>query len=95
MEIDETLVRHLANLSRLYFSPDEMIFIQADLQSMIGFVEKLNELDTRGIEPLRHMSYLEDIFRSDVSATPISSDKSLFNAKGHDNQFFQVPKVIS
>jgi aspartyl-tRNA(Asn)/glutamyl-tRNA(Gln) amidotransferase subunit C len=61
---------------------------------MIGFVEKLNELDTTGVEPLMHMSRVQDVFRQDVSAAPMDVNTALENAEKHDNSFFTVPKVL-
>jgi aspartyl-tRNA(Asn)/glutamyl-tRNA(Gln) amidotransferase subunit C len=73
MHIDKSLVAHLSNLSRLHFTEDEMVSMQSDLEKMIGFVEKLNELDTSGVEPLMHMSQVKDVFRADLAATPIAN----------------------
>jgi aspartyl-tRNA(Asn)/glutamyl-tRNA(Gln) amidotransferase subunit C len=56
MEVNEELVSHLANLSRLHFNEEEKKEIREDLQRMISFVDKLNELDTTGLEPVLHMS---------------------------------------
>jgi aspartyl-tRNA(Asn)/glutamyl-tRNA(Gln) amidotransferase subunit C len=94
MQIDRTLVEHLANLSKLHFTDAEMETMQGDLSKMIGFVEKLNELDTTGIEPLMHMSQVMDVYRADEAAAPMQVEKSLENARQHGGNFFTVPKVI-
>jgi len=94
MQVDLSLVQHLANLSRLEFSEEEMVAMQADMQAMIGFVERLNALDTTGIEPLRHMSDLENVYRQDIPATAGVAVEALRPAQNHDEQFFKVPKVI-
>lgn len=94
MEINEAMVDKLANLSRLYFDDAQKMSIQKDLQRMIGFVEKLNELDTTGVEPLLHMSGTTNVLRADVVAGSISREEGLKNASVHDNRFFKVPKVI-
>lgn len=94
MQIDRTLVEHLANLSRLYFTEAEMETMQGDLSKMIGFVEKLNELDTTGVEPLMHMSQVMDVYRADEAAAPMPVEKALENAGQHGDHFFTVPKVI-
>ncbi len=95
MQIDRALVEHLANLSRLYFTEEEMASMQHDLTKMIGFVEKLNELDTTGVEPLRHMAAVQDVYRHDVAAPAMPAELALQNAGKHSNQFFTVPKVIT
>jgi aspartyl-tRNA(Asn)/glutamyl-tRNA(Gln) amidotransferase subunit C len=56
MEVNEALVNRLALLGRLHFTETEKEEIRSDLQRMISFVDKLNELDTEGLEPVLHMS---------------------------------------
>lgn len=94
MEINDTLVDKIAHLSRLQFDDAEKQSIKTDLQNMIVFVEKLNELDTTGVEPLLHMSPNTNILRSDEVKGSITTDEGLKNAPLHDDRFFKVPKVI-
>ena len=95
MQIDRTLMAHLADLSRLHFNEEEMKTMQADLEKMIGFVEKLNELDTTGVAPLMHMTNQQDVYRQDEAAAPLEVQKALENAAYSAGSFFQVPKVIA
>lgn len=95
MQTDRALIEHLANLSRLYFTDAEMETMQQDLGKMIGFVEKLNELDTTGVEPLRHMSEVQDVYRPDEAAAPMAVEQAVGNAAVHGDEFFMVPKVLS
>ena len=94
MEVNDTLVDKLANLARLQFNDIEKAGIKNDLQKMIQFVEKLNELDTTGVEPLLHMSDNVNMLREDEVKGNISREEGLKNAPLHDQQFFKVPKVI-
>ena len=94
MEINHTLVNKLAHLSRLHIEEGEKEVLLNDLQQMIQFVEKLNELDTTGVEPLLHMSGQPNILRNDEIKGSISREEGLKNAPVHDDQFFKVPKVI-
>ena len=94
MQIDSSLVAHLANLSRLHFTHEEMQAMQHDLVKMTDFVEKLKELDTTGIQPLRHMSEVEDVFRKDEISVSINQEQALQNAPDCNEAFFQVPKVL-
>ncbi|HMI80088.1 MAG TPA: Asp-tRNA(Asn)/Glu-tRNA(Gln) amidotransferase subunit GatC [Ferruginibacter sp.] len=94
MEVNDALVGKLANLARLKFDDKEKDAIKNDLQRMIRFVEKLNELDTTGVEPLLHMSDNINILRADEVKGSISREEGLKNAAMHDEQFFKVPKVI-
>ncbi|MCU0375578.1 MAG: Asp-tRNA(Asn)/Glu-tRNA(Gln) amidotransferase subunit GatC [Chitinophagaceae bacterium] len=95
MQIDSSLVAHLANLSRLYFTEEEMVTMQRDLVKMTDFVEKLNELDTKGVEPLRHMSEVENVYRNDEVKAILSQQEALANAPESGASFFSVPKVLS
>lgn len=94
MEINDAMVDKLANLSRLRFDDTEKAAIKSDLQRMISFVEKLNELDTTGVAPLLHMSEQVNVLREDEVKNSISREQGLQNAALHDDQFFKVPKVI-
>lgn len=94
MEVNDTLVDKIAHLARLQFNAVEKASIKNDLQKMIAFVEKLNELDTKGVAPLLHMSDNINVLREDEVKGSISREAGLKNAPMHDNQFFKVPKVI-
>jgi len=94
MEVNDTLIEKLAHLSRLKFDDAEKAAIKNDLQSMISFVEKLNELDTTGVEPLTHMSENINVLREDEVKVSITREEALKNAPLHDDRFFKVPKVI-
>jgi aspartyl-tRNA(Asn)/glutamyl-tRNA(Gln) amidotransferase subunit C len=94
MEVNDALVDKLAHLARLKFEDSEKEEIKNDLQKMIAFVEKLNELDTTGVEPLLHMTDEINSLREDEIKGSISREEALKNAPVHDGQFFKVPKVI-
>ena len=94
MEVNDALVDKLANLARLQFDDAEKSAIKTDLQRMIQFVEKLNELDTTGVAPLLHMSDNINALREDEVKGSISREEGLQNAPLKDEQFFKVPKVI-
>lgn len=94
MQVNDELVDHLAHLSRLRFSETEKKEIRNDLEQMIQFVEKLNEVDTTGLEPILHMSTEVNRLREDEVKGSISSAEALANAKDSQGAFFTVPKVI-
>ena len=94
MEVNEAMVDKLANLARLKFDNSEKESIKNDLQKMIQFVEKLNELDTTGVEPLLHLSSNVNVLRADEVKGSITREAGLQNAAVHDEHFFKVPKVI-
>jgi aspartyl-tRNA(Asn)/glutamyl-tRNA(Gln) amidotransferase subunit C len=68
--------------------------IQADLQKMIHFVDKLNELDTTGLEPVLQMSAEKNMLREDVVQGAVTAEEALTNAPENHQSFFTVPKVI-
>ncbi len=94
MEVTPALVEKLAHLSRLYFTEEETKAYAADLQNMVSFVDKLNELDTTGVEPILHMGDAVNALRDDVVQGSISREEALLNAPIKDSQFFKVPTVI-
>ncbi|MFI5129311.1 MAG: Asp-tRNA(Asn)/Glu-tRNA(Gln) amidotransferase subunit GatC [Chitinophagales bacterium] len=94
MEVNDALIEKLAHLARLEFNDAEKEEIKHDLQRMISFVEKLNELNLEGVEPLVHMSDEVNVLREDEIKGSISREEGLKNAPSHDEQFFKVPKVI-
>lgn len=94
MEVNDALVNKLAHLARLKFDAAEKEEIKNDLQKMIAFVDKLNELDLSGVEPLVHMSDEINVLREDEVKGMISREEALKNAPAHDDKFFKVPKVI-
>jgi len=94
MEVNDALVDKLAHLSRLEFNAAEKVEIKNDLQRMIAFVEKLNELDVTGVEPMLHMSDEVNVLREDEIKGSVSREEALKNAPFHDDKFFKVPKVI-
>ena len=94
MQVDDALIDKLSRLAMLQFTDEEREEIKTDLQKMIGFVDKLKELDTAGIEPLLHMSHQTDILREDVPGNMIDHKEALQNAPLHDADYFKVPKVI-
>ena len=94
MEVTTALVEKLAHLSRLYFTEEEMKAFTADLQNMVSFVDKLNELDTTGVEPVLHMGDAVNALREDEVKGSVSRDEALLNSPIKDSQFFKVPTVI-
>ena len=78
----------------LEFSEEERPQIKSDLEKMIGFIDKLKELDTTGVAPLLHISGEIDVLRDDVPGAMLTKEEALQSAPLHNNDFFLVPKVI-
>jgi len=94
MEVTDELVDKLAQLAKLEFKGDKKEKIKGDFQRMLNFVDKLNELDTDGVEPLIHMSDTVNEFRADHLEQTISHEEALQNAPEKDSDYFKVPKVL-
>src|ERR1700739_1218292 len=93
-KIDYKTVDEVAHLARLEFNTaakDEMV---KDMNNMLSFVEKLNELDTTGVEPLIYMTDESNVLREDVVKETITQKEALLNAPKKDSDYFKVAKVI-
>ena len=94
MQVTDEMIANLASLSRLKFNDEEKIEIRKDLQRMISFVEKLNEVNTAGVEPLLHMTDATNVYREDIVQGSMPRAEALANAPVDDESYFKVPKVI-
>lgn len=95
MKIDDATLDRIAELARLDFSdPAARKQILADMQRVLDFVEKLNEVDTKGVEPLIFMTDEENVLREDVAETTITKAEALSNAPVKDSDYFKVPRVV-
>ncbi len=94
MTVDNALILKLEKLSRLQLSDNERTAIQKDLGNILTMVDKLNELDTDGVEPLVYISEEENILRDDVIQNQVSREDALKNAPNQDGEFFRVPKMM-
>ena len=94
MEVNDALIDNLTNLACLEFNAAEKQYIKKDLQRMVSFVEKLNELDTAGVSPLLQMSSEINVWREDLVGSSEIREQALKNAPLADANYFKVPKVI-
>jgi aspartyl-tRNA(Asn)/glutamyl-tRNA(Gln) amidotransferase subunit C len=94
MQIDNTLILHLEKLARLRLQEDERTQLSNDLTDILKMVDKLQEIDTTGVEPLVYLSPVQNVFRADEVRNQLPLSASLSNAPKQDGQFFRVPKVI-
>lgn len=93
-EISRSEVAYIAGLSRLVLSSEEEERMTQDLGKILGFVKKLQEVDTTGIEPTAHASPVETPLRADEVADVLDPAKALSNAPAREGTAFSVPKVI-
>jgi aspartyl-tRNA(Asn)/glutamyl-tRNA(Gln) amidotransferase subunit C len=87
-------VEHVASLARLEFLDDEKKKLMDQLNKILEYMEKLNELDTSNVEPLAHVIPLTNVFREDAVKPSQPVSEILKNAPSKTDKFFKVPKVI-
>lgn len=95
MKLSKEEVLKIANLARLELSSDETEKYATQLSSILDYVEKLNELDVKDIEPTAHAVSVSTPFRKDEVVIDETREKSLQNAPDREDDFFKVPKVIT
>lgn len=93
--IDDKLVEKLAKLSKLEISEEDKPEIKAKFGKILDLVEKLQELNTDGVEPLIYLTPNKNIMRKDKVANMIAKDIALKNAPDKDSDYFKVPKVLN
>ena len=94
MTIDEQTVDKIAHLARLELAASEKQEMIKDMNKILGFMDKLNEVNTIGVEPLVYMTTEPNVLREDVVKQEITHEEALQNAPDHDENYFLVAKVI-
>ena len=92
--MEEALVRHIARLSRIEVSDDEIGPLARELASIVRYFDRLRELDTEGVEPLVHAVERQNVLAPDVPAPPLAVEDALANAPRQDGSFFLVPRIV-
>ncbi len=87
-------VRYVAHLARLALSPEEEQKLGAQLGDILGYIEKLKEVDVAGVEPTAHAFPLVNVTRPDKVCPSISNEEALRNAPAAANGLFMVPKIV-
>tara|TARA_B110000263_G_C14843004_1_gene300584 strand:+ start:53 stop:343 length:291 start_codon:yes stop_codon:yes gene_type:complete len=94
MKIDNQLIEDLARLAKLKFDKQAIEKMKADLESILGFVDKLSEIDTEGVDPLIYLSEELNVLRTDEIGEEITQEDALKNAPEKDSDYFKVPTVL-
>lgn len=94
MKITEKEIEHVANLARLNLTPDEKQKMTKELAEIIGFADKLNELDTQGVEPTAHVLPISNVFRKDEVRPSFDREQIISNAPTVEDGCIKVPKVV-
>ncbi len=94
MKVDKETLYKLAHLARIEIDPKDEKTLLSDLEEILTWIQKLEELDTSSIEDYPHMSHERNVFREDLASNELTREEALKNAPSHDEQFFRVPKVL-
>jgi aspartyl-tRNA(Asn)/glutamyl-tRNA(Gln) amidotransferase subunit C len=94
MQIDKDTVAKIAHLARLEVSEQESQELVGDMNKILDFMAKLNEVDTSNVEPLVYMTSEVNTLRQDIVKQEITHDEALLNAPEQDGKHFLVAKVI-
>tara|TARA_R110002072_G_C7973360_1_gene535043 strand:- start:1543 stop:1833 length:291 start_codon:yes stop_codon:yes gene_type:complete len=95
MKIEESIIDHIAHLARLEFEGEKKEAIKQDLDRIISFMDKLQEVDTTNVEPLIFMTNEINHLRKDVAKVTVTQEQALKNAPKKDSDYFRIPKVLS
>ncbi len=94
MKITRREVEHVARLARLGLSDQEMERMRAQLDAILTYIDKLNQLDTREVKPMSHVIPMTNVLREDVVSPSLSQDQALANAPDRHEAFFRVPRIL-
>lgn len=94
MKITDEIVDHIAHLSRLEFEGDKKVQIKEDMERILTFMDKLQEVNTDNVEPLIFMSEEVNVLREDVAVDTLTQEQALQNAPKKDSDYFRIPKVL-
>ena len=92
--IDRATVEHVARLSRLALTDDEIVLVQSQLSNILDYFDKLKTLDTADVEPLSHPLGLKNVFRDDAVKPSASREDALSNAPATTGEAYKVPVVV-
>ncbi len=87
-------VEHVARLARLELSEGEKDLMTAQLDRILGYMDKLNELDTGGVEPTSHVIPMVNVMREDETKPSLPAEDALANAPDREPPYFRVPRII-
>ena len=94
MKIDHEALQKIAHLARLEVKPEEEEALLSSMESVLTWMEQLNEVDIEGVEPLTHVTEAVNNWREDVAYNTLAREDGLKNAPSQDGMYLKVPKVI-
>jgi len=94
MSVTKEDIQYMAHLARLELKDEHAEGLKEDMNKILGYMEKLDQLDTSNVEPLEHVTEQPSILREDEAKEPLSHSDALKNAPDADSDYFRVPRVI-
>lgn len=92
--IDDAMIEHVSILAKLELTEKEREAAKKDMERMLGYIDRLNGLDTSGVEPMSHVLPVRNVFREDVVTNGDGREDTLLNAPDRKEDMFVVPKTI-
>ena len=92
--IDDAMIEHVSILAKLELTEKEREAAQKDMERMLDYIDRLNGLDTSGVEPMSHVLPVRHVFREDVVTNGDGREDTLLNAPDRKEDMFVVPKTI-
>lgn len=92
--ISDEIIEYVGILAKLELNDEEKEQAKADMASMLDYIDKLNELDTEGVEPMSHVFPVNNVFREDIITNGDGRENILKNAPEEKNGMFNVPKTF-
>ncbi|HET6430509.1 MAG TPA: Asp-tRNA(Asn)/Glu-tRNA(Gln) amidotransferase subunit GatC [Phycisphaerae bacterium] len=93
-QVDEKLIRHIGRLSRIELTDEQVAVFGRQFADIVAYMDKLQELDTEGVEPMAHALDVSNVFGEDVPGESLGPEQALANAPARHGDFYKVPKVI-
>lgn len=87
-------VEYVAGLAQLSLDEEAKQRLVQEMGDVLAYIEKLNELDTEGVEPMMHVLDLNNVYREDVVTGSLDHDAALQNAPKTDGDYFLVPRIL-
>lgn len=93
-QINDETIEYVGILAKLELSPEEKEQAKKDMNSMLDYIDKLNELDTANVEPMSHVFSIHNVFREDQVENGDKREQILANAPEQKDSLFKVPKTV-
>ncbi len=94
MSIDKETIKHVAHLARIELQPNELDRLSGELHEILGFIDKLSNLNVEQVKPTSHILPISNVLREDKPHVSLGTHKALENAPSKKGNFFSVPKII-